>query len=249
MSRRAVVAGVSSTDSVGWRCARALAASGHHVTVTCRRHRLEAVRAAAAAEGFDVVMVDVDEADSLQALRALPVVDAVVHALVAVPDEVLAGPLTGVAREAFEGVLSRSAWSLAAVVGAVRPQLEASEAGRVVTLSSGLAESTSDHYHVAGIAKAALEAAARYLAWELGPAGIAVNVVRFGLVDTPGARATLGDAVCEGTRTHMARKAPLRAAVTADEVAAQVAWLAGGEVHQVTGQILTVDAGFSLSYF
>jgi enoyl-[acyl-carrier protein] reductase I len=248
MSRHALVVGVSGPGSVGWACAEALAAAGDTVTVTCRRHRLDAVRLAA--EGaFAVRMLDVDEPDTVASLAELPRVDAVLHALVSVPPEVLKQPLTSLPRADFEGVLSRSAWSLPAVVGAVRTQLEASGTGRVVTLSSGLAASASDHYHVAGIAKAALEAAARYLAWELGPSGVAVQVVRFGLVDTPGARAALGDAVCEQTRSHMSRRAPQRAAVSAADVAAHVVWLTRPEARNATAQIFTVDAGFSLSYF
>jgi enoyl-[acyl-carrier protein] reductase I len=105
------------------------------------------------------------------------------------------------------------------------------------------------HYHVAGIAKAALEAAVLYLAHELGPAGILCNAVSPGFVDTDGAVAVVGSDAAASTRTYMARRAATRNATDLADIAASVAWLCSPMLRHVTGEVVAVDGGFAKSYF
>jgi enoyl-[acyl-carrier protein] reductase I len=100
------------------------------------------------------------------------------------------------------------------------------------------------NYNVMGVAKAALESAVRYLALELGPAGIRVNAV------SPGPIETLSSSVIAGFAEMMRRaaeQAPLRRNVTTREVGDAVAFLCSDLARGITGQVLYVDGGFSIT--
>jgi enoyl-[acyl-carrier protein] reductase I len=105
------------------------------------------------------------------------------------------------------------------------------------------------HYHVAGIAKAALDATLLYLAHELGPSGILCNAVSPALIATDGAVAAVGADAAASTRAHLARRAATRAATEPDDVAACAAWLASASCRNITGETITVDGGHARSYF
>jgi enoyl-[acyl-carrier-protein] reductase (NADH) len=104
-------------------------------------------------------------------------------------------------------------------------------------------------YHAVGIAKAALEAATRYLAFELGPCGILCNVVSFSLVETDAALRAVGSEAAEATRRHLAKRSMTRASTTLADVGQAVAYFASPLLRNVTGETLTVDGGFSRAYF
>jgi enoyl-[acyl-carrier protein] reductase I len=91
-----------------------------------------------------------------------------------------------------------------------------------------------------GVAKAALESAVRYCAYELGPAGIRVNAVSAGSVRTAAANAVPGFA----QRLAVSKeRVPLKRSISADEVAAAASWLISPAASAVTGAIIPVDAG------
>jgi enoyl-[acyl-carrier protein] reductase I len=105
------------------------------------------------------------------------------------------------------------------------------------------AERVIPHYNVMGIAKAALEASVRYLAWDLGASGVRVNAISAGPVRT------LSAAGIAGFKTmlhHHAEHAPLRRNVAADEVATAALFLCSPAAAAVTGEILHVDGGYNV---
>jgi enoyl-[acyl-carrier protein] reductase I len=251
--RRGLVVGVSGADSLGAACARQLVSAGAEVVVTCRPARLEAVTVEAATWGVTRVLpLDVDDPASVAAVFAVlaeswGALDFLVHSLVHVPAPVLERPLVELRRDEFEKVLSIGAWSLVSLCGHALPLLRLGVAPRVVTISSACGQRFTPRYHVAGIAKAALESAVVYLAGELGPEGIAVNAVSPPLLATAGAVATVGAEACEATRRHQARRSFTRSVVEPGDVADVVSWLCS-PVRQVTGQVITVDGGFTRAY-
>lgn len=246
--RRSLVVGVSAESSLGWAIARALAERGDAVTITCRPARIDAVRALAAPHGIAVTALDVDDPEAIgSVVGGLGRLDALVHTVMHVPAGLLAGPFVDVPRQAFADVVTRPSASLVALCGAAG--FAHSPSPRVVTLSSALAVRTGPRYHVAGVAKAALEATARYLAVELGPAGVLVNVLRCGLVDTAGARAAIGEPAVTATAAHLAKRSPTRQAPQAEQVAAAATWLTSAECQNLTGQVLDVDGGFAGALF
>jgi enoyl-[acyl-carrier protein] reductase I len=251
--RRGVVLGVSGENSVGWSIAQRLAAGGARVAMTCRPSRVDALAPLAARLDAQLLPVDLDDESTIATAFARlgqddSPLDFLVHTWVHVDNAVLARPLSEISRQDFSDVLAAGAWSLVAACRHAAPLLARSAAPRVVALTSGLSQRTSPNYHVAGIAKAALEASVRYLAFELGRKGVLVNAASFSLVATDGARRAIGDKNAEATRNLQAKRSHTGRAVEAAEVASTVAWLAGPEVQNMTGEILTVDGGFGLSY-
>jgi enoyl-[acyl-carrier protein] reductase I len=249
------IVGISSERSIGYACAAALRGLGADVAFTTRPARADS--AAALADrlgGAPHATLELDDPASITAAfarfdRAFGRLDFLVHTLMHVPPGLLDRPLTELDRASFARVLEVGVHSLPLLCRAARPLLARSTAPRVVTISSPCGSRMTPHYHVAGIAKAALEATVVYLAQELGPAGILCNAVSPGLIDTDGAVAVIGREAAAATRTHMARRAATRTAVELDDVAAAVAWLCSPLVRQITGQILPVDGGYALSYF
>jgi enoyl-[acyl-carrier protein] reductase I len=99
------------------------------------------------------------------------------------------------------------------------------------------------NYNVMGCAKAALEAAMRYLAWELGPRGIRVNAVSAGPIRTLSASG-VSDFV--QMLNAVRDESPLKRNVTIEDVGKAARFLLSPEANGVTGQILFVDAGFHI---
>ena len=248
---RGVVIGVSSANSLGYAIARHLHAQGADVTVTCRPPRLDQVAPLAATLGGRALAVDVtDDASLATAFAALgpAPLDFVVHSVVDIPVGVLARPMLEVSRADFEHVMSVSAWSLIAVCRHARPLLARSQAPRVVALTSACSHRMTPNYHVAGMAKAALESAVLYLAMQLGKESILVNAVSSSFVATDGAIRAIGAGHATATRASQAKRSATGVAIDLDDVARSVGFLCSAMASNLTGEILTVDGGFSRAY-
>ena len=112
-----------------------------------------------------------------------------------------------------------------------------------MTLSYYGAEKVVANYNVMGVAKAALEASVRYLAADLGPAGVRVNAISAGPVRTLAASGIAGFKRMYGT---FADVAPLRANITPEDVGRTAVYLASDLSSAVTGETLYVDGGFNI---
>jgi len=104
------------------------------------------------------------------------------------------------------------------------------------------------NYHVAGIAKAALESAVLYLAMQLGRDGVLVNAVGASLLATDGALRAIGEQHARATRTVQARRSATGRAVDHEDVARCVAYFCSPLASNLTGELVTVDGGFSRAY-
>lgn len=253
--RRGLVVGVSGERSLGFACLRRLCAEGAEVAATFRdapgREGLPALLAragCAAAEPLDVRDSRQLEAVVAKVGERFGRLDFLVHTVVHVPAPALQGPLTAVDRALFSQVVLDAAHSLVALCAGARDLLAASEAGSVVALTSESSRLVTPRYHVAGIAKAALEATVRYLALELGESGVTCNAVSAPPLSTDGSDAAIGAAPMAKTEAHVAERAMVRPAATAEDVAQAVAFLASGRARGLTAQVITVDGGFSRLY-
>jgi enoyl-[acyl-carrier protein] reductase I len=112
-----------------------------------------------------------------------------------------------------------------------------------MTLSYYGAEKVVAHYNVMGVAKAALEAAVRYLAADLGPDGIRVNAISAGPIRTLSAGGIAGFRKLYGPFDQIA---PLRRHMTIEDVGSTAVYLASDLSGAVTGEVIYVDGGFNL---
>lgn len=253
-SCRGLVLGVSGENSMGYQCARALVAQGAEVAATYRPARQEASAALLEAAGVKHhFAVDVrDEASLRSAMEQIGAawgrLDFLVHAIVHVPDGVLARPLLSLTREEFHDVIDVTAYSLIAACRHAEPWLLRSSHPRVVALTSAAGQRMTPNHHAVGISKAALSAALLYLGAEMGARGVLCNGVAFSLIDTDGARRAVGATVAASTRAYLHKRAPTRRAVEFGHVTQAVAFFASPLCENVTGEVLMVDGGFSRVY-
>ena len=163
-------------------------------------------------------------------------------------DAVVANAASGVIRPAielepkhFDWTMGVNARSLIELAAAARPHL--SESSSIVAISSLGSTRVLPGYTAVGASKAAMEAIVRHLAVELAPAGIRVNAVSAGVVDTGALehfpmREEMLRAAKEGT--------PAGRMVTPEDVAAAVRFLISEDSVMVRGHTLVVDGGYSL---
>jgi enoyl-[acyl-carrier protein] reductase I len=252
---RGAIVGVSSERSIGYACALAARALGAEVAITYRPARASDGARLAAQLGATVhAPLEADDPSTIEEAfsafdQAFGRLDFLVHTLMSVPSELLELPLTELGRDDFARVLDVGVYSLLQLCRQARPLLARSAAPRIVTISSPCSRRMTPHYHVAGIAKAALESALLYLAQELGPAGILCNAVSPALLATDGALAVVGAGAAASTRAHLAKRAPTRRPIELEDVADCVAWLCSPLARQITGEVITLDGGYSRSYF
>lgn len=251
--RRGVVLGVSSANSIGFHTAHTLRTLGADVAITCRPARLDRVAPLARELGAQVFPLDArDDASFLSTFAALGAgghaLDFVVHGFVDIPEGVLARPMLDVSRGEFAHVMEVAAWSLIAACRHARPLLAKSDAPRVVALTSACSHRMTPNYHVAGMAKAALESAVVYLAMQLGRDGILVNAVGTSFLATDGALRAVGASNAAGTRAVQAKRSATGRAIEPAEVARCISFLCSPLAQSVTGEVLTVDGGFSRAY-
>ena len=115
--------------------------------------------------------------------------------------------------------------------------------GSVITMTYYGSEKVVPNYNVMGVAKAALEASVRYLAYDLGKKGIRVNAISAGPVKT---LAASGIAGFDTMLKHAQEKAPLKRNINASDVANLALFLCSGLSKNITGQVIYVDAGYSI---
>ena len=116
--------------------------------------------------------------------------------------------------------------------------------GSILTLTHLGSARVFPHYNLMGVSKAALEATVRYLAVDLGPANIRVNALSAGPIKT---LASSGIPGFTRILQHHRERAPLGRAVDAGEVGDAAAFLLGAGSRGVTGEILQVDGGYSVT--
>jgi enoyl-[acyl-carrier protein] reductase I len=143
-------------------------------------------------------------------------------------------------RETFAQALDISAYTLIAM--ARRAKAIMPQGGSIVGMTYYGSEKAIPGYNVMGVAKAALEACTRYLAAELGTFGIRVNAISAGPLRTLSSMAVGGiDEIFD----WVAKKAPLRRNITAEEVGKTATYLISDLSSGVTGEIVFVDAGYN----
>jgi enoyl-[acyl-carrier protein] reductase I len=244
--KKILICGVANQRSLAWAIAQACHAQGAQLALTYQNERMEAgVRKLGDQLGVsNYYELDAGN-DAHFELMAAAIqadwgdLDHVVHSLAFANRDAFDARFHETCRADFLQAIDISAYSLIPLVRALKPLLN--EGSGVVAMTYYGAEKVVPMYKVMGIAKAALECTAKYLAEDLGPDGIRVNCVSAGPVRT------LAAAGIPGFRDLM-RKAterlPLRRHISTDEIADSVLFLLKNT--GVTGEILHVDAGYNI---
>src|SRR3954464_993932 len=249
--RNAVVFGVANKRSIAWSIAQGLHTAGMRLAITYQNERLEQeakdlILSLPGAEGF---MCDVSKDEDIDKLFATlkqrhGKLHVLVHSVAFAPADELRGDFINTTREGFRVAHDVSVYSLIAVSRAAAPLME--DGGSIMTMTYYGAEKVVPHYNVMAVAKAALECAVRYLAYDLGKKKIRVNAISAGPIKTLAARGISG--LSEMMKTH-AERAPLQRNVDVNEVAETAVFLATDGGAGVTGETIYVDCGYNIMGF
>ncbi|HEX6926245.1 MAG TPA: enoyl-ACP reductase [Longimicrobiaceae bacterium] len=247
--KKGLVVGVANQNSIAWACARALHGAGMELAFTFQGETMrERVRKTTAELGEPILYdLDVQRDDQIESVFAevrerWGQLDFLLHSVAFAPRAAMANPFIETTRADFLTAHDVSAYSLVALTRAAAPIMP--EGGSIVTMTYYGSEKAVPGYNVMGVAKAALEAAVRYLAVDLGPRGIRINAVSAGAVNTLAAR---GVAHFRELLKITAERSPLRRAIEVDEVGNATLFLASPLSTGMTGETMYVDAGFHIT--
>ncbi|HMV65467.1 MAG TPA: glucose 1-dehydrogenase [Myxococcota bacterium] len=154
------------------------------------------------------------------------------------------GPMMGATIPAFTKTFDVNVigpWELTRLV--TQRMLDDGRPGAVVFVSSILGLQSAPLQGIYGMTKAAVISLTKTLAVELGPAGVRVNAIAPGLVDTRLASAITST---PELRRMFEERTPLGRIAEPDDIAGSVAWLVSDDARYVTGQVLAVDGGYSI---
>ncbi|HVF74515.1 MAG TPA: enoyl-ACP reductase FabI [Acidimicrobiales bacterium] len=246
--KRVLVTGVLTDSSIAFSVARLAQEQGAEVLLTSFGRAMSLTRRASRRlpTEADVLEVDVTNPEHLGGLTAeleqrWGRVDGVLHAIGFAPESCLGGDFLKAQWEDVSTALHVSAYSLKSLTEACLPLLKAAGGGSVVGLDFD-ATVAWPIYDWMGVAKAALESTSRYLARDLGPLNVRVNLVAAGPLRTVAARGIPGFSQMEDL---WQTRAPLGWDVADTEPAAKACIaLLSDWFPATTGELVHVDGGF-----
>lgn len=252
--RKGIVLGLANANSIAWHIANncvkhgATCGFGHLPGDKMQRRVSKAMQEGGYGDAW-LAPCDVGDDASIEQFFAavrdkLGTIDFLVHSIAFADHTYLKkdfGSFTSTPREVYKQACDISAYSLIAVARAALPLMP--KGGSVIALSYYGAEKVIPGYNVMGVAKAALEATTRYLAFDIGPKNVRVNCISAGPIRTLSAMAVGG---IDEMFAHVQRKAPLQRNVEGDEVGKTAAWLLSDLSSGVTGETIYVDCGFNI---
>ncbi len=245
--KRGIVMGVANDKSIAWGIAEQLAAQGAQIAFTYQGEALEKrMRPLAESVGSELIIeCDVTNDEAMdkafaQIEAAWGKIDFLVHAIAFSDKNELKGSFVeNTTRENFLRTMDISAFSWVAVAKRASKIME--KGGSMITLSYLGAERVIPSYNVMGVAKAALEAATRYIARDLGPSGIRVNAISAGPMRTLALAGIKGGRDLVGTGREWSL---MKEDTTMEGIAGCALWLLSDIGASTTAEVIHVDAGF-----
>jgi NAD(P)-dependent dehydrogenase (short-subunit alcohol dehydrogenase family) len=239
MDKVALVTGAAG--GLGRELAARLAAEGWTLVVTSRD---PARLAAAYGEQHLQIAADCSTvAGARQIIETARARDLLPSALAHCVGNIRLGALHRMAEEDLDACLQANLVSafhtLAAFVGGLRTS---ARSGAAVLVSSAAARIGTPNHEAVAAAKAGVEGLVRGAAATYASAGIRVNAVAPGILDTPASAGIIANAAA---REAAARQYPLAGIGSAHDVAALMSWLLSDAAARITGQVWSVDGGFS----
>jgi len=243
--KAALVMGVANARSLGWAIAERLLEAGCQVGFSYQGERLrpELEKLTAGRAGTWLQAADATSEEDLTSLFArareeFGGLDYLVHSIGFAPREAMEGRFLDTTPQDWNTALSVSAYTLVSIARHAEPLLR--EGGSLISLTYHASQQVVPKYNVMGVAKAALEASTRYLASELGAAGVRVNCISAGPMRTIAARSIPGFG---SMYDKAAKAAPLGRNATPEEVGKLALFLLSDLASGITGEVVYVDAG------
>jgi enoyl-[acyl-carrier protein] reductase I len=246
--KRGLIVGIANESSIAWGCAKAFRAFGAELAVTYLNDKAKKYVEPLARELEAPIMLplDVNAPGQMEAVferiaKDWGKLDFVVHSIAFSPKEALQGRVVDVSREGFLITMDVSCWTFIRMAHLAEPLMR--KGGTLFTMTYYGSQMVVKNYNIMGVAKAALEAAVRYLAAELGPKGIRVHAISPGPLAT---RAASGIPEFDALLDKAKAKAPARSLVSIEDVGVATAFLAHDAARLITGETLYVDGGYHI---
>jgi enoyl-[acyl-carrier protein] reductase I len=245
--KKGLVFGLANKNSIAWGIAQALHEEGAELGFSYAGEILEK-RVFPLAESIGSTFVeecDVTDDAAIDAVFAkakahFGTIDFLVHCVAFAPREELGGRFVNTSRTGFSIALDVSCYSLVALAARAKDLMP--DGGAIIALTYFGAEKVTPNYNVMGVAKAALEASVRYLAWDLGKDNIRVNAISAGPIKTLAASGVSG---FRKSLKYVGSVAPM-GNVTKEDVGNAARYLLSDWSTGVTGETLYVDGGYNI---
>ncbi|WP_220469858.1 enoyl-ACP reductase FabI [Colwellia sp. MB02u-10] len=244
--KRGLVVGIANDQSIAAGCAKAFSLAGAKLAITYINEKSKAYVEPVATEVNAEMLLPLDVQDDSQLEAVFQRIattwgelDFILHSIAYCPKDDLHGRVTDCSRIGFSQAMDISCHSFIRMARKAEPLMK--NGGCLLTVSYYGAEKVVKHYNIMGPVKAALESSVRYLAAELGPAGIRVNALSPGPLQT---RAASGIAFFDELINDARARAPKRQLVTIEDVGNVATGLVSDAAKSVTGNITFVDAGY-----
>lgn len=246
--KKGLVVGIANDQSIAWGCAKAFRALGADLAVTylnekAKKH-VEPLAKALESPLFlplDVMAEGQTEKVFEKIEKEWGQLDFLLHSIAFSPRAALHGRVVDVDREGFQKTMDVSCWSFMRMAHLAEPLMKSG--GTIFTMTYYGSQMVVKNYNIMGVAKAALEAAVRYVAAELGPKGIRVHAISPGPLAT---RAASGIPEFDELMDKAQSQAPARSLVSIDDVGKATAFLALDGARLITGSVLYIDGGYHI---
>lgn len=246
--KRGLIVGIANENSIAWGCARAFRALGAELAVTyLNDHAKKFVEPLAKDLDASLLMpLDVNvEGETEKVFERIEkewgCLDFLLHSIAFSPPEALNGRVIDVGCGGFLKTMEVSCWSFIRMAHLAEPLMK--KGGTMFTMTYYGSQMVVEHYNVMGVAKAALEAAVRYIAAEVGPKGIRVHAISPGPLAT---RAPSGIPEFDELLDKAKQKAPARHLVSIQDVGLATAFLALDGAKLITGDVMYIDGGYHI---
>jgi enoyl-[acyl-carrier protein] reductase I len=246
--KKALVVGIANEHSIAFGCAKAFRELGAEVAITYLNEKAKRFvePLATALESPIFLPLDVSQPGQLEALferiaKDWGTLDVLVHSIAWAPKVDLQGGLLACTAEGFGKAMDISCHSFIRMARLAAPLMK--NGGSLFAMSYHGAQKVVPNYNVMGPVKAALEAACRYLAFELGPQGIRVHPISPGPLKT---RAASGLKDFDLLLNEAVQRAPVGELVDIMDVGFACAYLATDYARRITGNTVYVDGGVNI---
>ena len=245
---RSLIVGVANDQSIAYGCAEAFRAAGADLAITWLNDKARAyVEPLGEALGAEIMApLNVENPGELEALfdeigRRWGRLDSLIHSIAFAPKEDLQGGLLDCSAAGFGRAMDVSCHSFIRMAKLAAPLMK--DGGSMFAMSYLGANRVVTNYNVMGPVKAALEAACRYLAFELGPQDIRVHAISPGPLET---RAASGIKDFERMLNDAIERSPLHELVDIEDVGSACAYLASDYARRITGGTIFIDGGANI---